>query len=323
VSRYVAAMPLLACLTAWCCAAFGSISTKTNDVDGDFVALNPQRNFQGVSPTDGATAILLVDTTDYALTRPATFQVRILSASTSGVTAQWKLAEHTSFSAAFTLETSERESVELTSNEGIGSTGVRVWADAAALVDSEPDNKYDGVNENNLYTFTVHYRGGRDYHRGDSNSAHQEVECSGAGTCDRSAGRCSCFAGYTGEACQRTTCPNDCSGHGVCQTLERFVADMGISGISYSGPENGPYDAEKSMGCLCDVGFRGADCSMIECPSGADPLLGGGGNGLDGNLNLAVAYDCSGRGKCDYSTGTCKCFSGYYGEACSEQTTLI
>merc|ERR1711981_1206900 len=26
--------------------------------------------------------------------------------------------------------------------------------------------------------------------------------------------------------------------------------------------------------------------------------------------------DCSGRGICDYSSGTCKCFSGYAGTAC-------
>jgi len=28
--------------------------------------------------------------------------------------------------------------------------------------------------------------------------------------------------------------------------------------------------------------------------------------------------DCSGRGICDYSSGTCKCFSGYAGTACEK-----
>ena len=35
-------------------------------------------------------------------------------------------------------------------------------------------------------------------------SAHQSVECSGAGLCDRHQGRCLCFDGYSGAACQRS-----------------------------------------------------------------------------------------------------------------------
>lgn len=43
-------------------------------------------------------------------------------------------------------------------------------------------------------------------------AAHALSECSNRGTCDRATGECSCFAGFTGSACQRTSCPNDCSG---------------------------------------------------------------------------------------------------------------
>lgn len=35
--------------------------------------------------------------------------------------------------------------------------------------------------------------------------AHQLAECSNAGICDRNTGKCRCFAGYEGEACQRRT----------------------------------------------------------------------------------------------------------------------
>ena len=35
-------------------------------------------------------------------------------------------------------------------------------------------------------------------------TAHQEVECSNAGLCDRSSGICNCFSGFTGRACQRS-----------------------------------------------------------------------------------------------------------------------
>jgi hypothetical protein len=34
----------------------------------------------------------------------------------------------------------------------------------------------------------------------------------------------------------------------------------------------------------------------------------------------AQGMDCSGRGKCDYTTGQCQCFKGFFGERCEEQT---
>lgn len=34
--------------------------------------------------------------------------------------------------------------------------------------------------------------------------AHQSVECSNAGVCDYTSGKCKCFAGFSGSACQRS-----------------------------------------------------------------------------------------------------------------------
>merc|ERR1711871_1556185 len=51
------------------------------------------------------------------------------------------------------------------------------------------------------------------------------VECSDKGICNREKGQCECFPGYTGAACQRTECPNDCSGHGSCQSNIKFAED--------------------------------------------------------------------------------------------------
>merc|ERR1719473_956569 len=54
-----------------------------------------------------------------------------------------------------------------------------------------------------------------------------DVECSDAGTCDRSTGVCQCHGGFEGRACQRTSCPNSCSGHGICQSNVKFAAENG------------------------------------------------------------------------------------------------
>jgi hypothetical protein len=60
------------------------------------------------------------------------------------------------------------------------------------------------VNLNDYYTFTLSYNEGGMFDLGDANTAHQEKECSGRGTCDGVSGKCSCHIGYTGMACERS-----------------------------------------------------------------------------------------------------------------------
>jgi hypothetical protein len=57
----------------------------------------------------------------------------------------------------------------------------------------------------------------------DPNTAHAEAECSNAGLCNRQTGRCECFQGYEGNACQRIACPNGCSGHGQCLSMQQLA----------------------------------------------------------------------------------------------------
>lgn len=107
------------------------------------------------------------------------------------------------------------------------------------------------------------------------------------------------------------------------------------------GNDNQAWDARSIYGCICDssweVGleanvtqspeFFGVDCSLRHCPSGDDPstesidetdcsekeAIGFRGIGEPGNL---CHVDCSNKGSCDYSTGLCTCFSGWYGANC-------
>lgn len=117
-----------------------------------------------------------------------------------------------------------------------------------------------------------------------TDEAHFYSECSGKGLCDRTSGTCACFDGYTGSACQRSVCPNSCSGRGVCRTIstiassalnKRFVSSTGGTNY-YQGVVNNfnyrLWDADKNSACVCDPGFTGPDCSMRECPRGDDPL---------------------------------------------------
>jgi len=146
----------------------------------------------------------------------------------------------------------------------------------------------------------------------NANDAHPVVECSNKGICDRKKGECVCFPNYDGIACERTVCPNKCSDAGVCFTESQLAAEAGpnpATDVTYTTP----WDAEKHVGCVCDLGRRGPDCSLIECPSGADVLKGFGNES---------GRDCSGRGLCDYTTGICGCFHGYYGTKCEFQTVL-
>jgi hypothetical protein len=136
-----------------------------------------------------------------------------------------------------------------------------------------------------------------------------DIECSDKGVCDGKSGECACFDGYEGIACQRTVCPENCNGHGTCQSL----ADIAVDDIPESTYSRA-WDGDKHFGCVCDSGFRGPDCSLIECPTGDDVMGGEGG---------AHGRDCSGRGICDYSSGVCECFSGFVGTRCESQTTLV
>jgi hypothetical protein len=94
------------------------------------------------------------------------------------------------------------------------------------------------------------------------------MECSNKGKCDRTTGECQCYDGYDGVACQRASCPgfpNSCSGHGVCKTIEQLAS-------ADNGNVYKLWDRKTTMGCACDKGYSGPDCSQRDCKYGVDPL---------------------------------------------------
>merc|ERR1712100_635419 len=87
-------------------------------------------------------------------------------------------------------------------------------------------------------------------------------ECANKGTCDRTTGQCACFPGYEGEGCTRTSCPDNCNGHGRCRTFGDDYAE------TYSA-----WDLHHTQYCDCDSGYSGPSCAQRDCPRGADPVL--------------------------------------------------
>lgn len=109
---------------------------------------------------------------------------------------------------------------------------------------------------------------------------HKYAECSNRGLCDRDTGECECFPGYEGKGCARTTCPNDCSGHGRCkyiedlpfqQTPQQFDTGSFFPQKAHSfGDAYKNWDAMKTRGCECDPEWGDVDCSKRMCQYGND-----------------------------------------------------
>jgi hypothetical protein len=88
---------------------------------------------------------------------------------------------------------------------------------------------------------------------------HSYTECGSKGLCDRKAGECKCFDGFTGVGCRRMSCDDDCSGHGTCETIG--------DAASYTG-----WDSAMITQCVCDPGYEGVNCASRMCKKGDDPM---------------------------------------------------
>lgn len=99
-------------------------------------------------------------------------------------------------------------------------------------------------------------------HATSNNTAHAALtECSNMGVCDRTTGLCSCRSGFTGEACQRLVCQDDCNGRGRCMSMRDAAAVIDGDSLEFEGVYEG-WDADMIHGCLCDEGWEGYDCSL-------------------------------------------------------------
>jgi hypothetical protein len=93
---------------------------------------------------------------------------------------------------------------------------------------------------------------------------------------------------FTLAAMADASCPNACSGNGICGAQDK---------------------------CSCYQNWQGADCSSRTCPSTlawADTA--------DGTNQAHYYAECGNKGICDRKSGECKCFDGYEGKGCRRST---
>jgi len=113
--------------------------------------------------------------------------------------------------------------------------------------------------------------------------------CSNNGLCRN--GTCDCFIGFIGDDCSMGPyggeCPNACSGHGACTIVSEVFLPAEIADVHGDGMLSG------SIGCMCDEGWEGVDCTLRSCPN-----------------------DCSGNGACAQN-GSCYCYHNWAGADCS------
>jgi len=122
---------------------------------------------------------------------------------------------------------------------------------------------------------------------------HRYAECSNRGICNRDTAECECFPGYEGKGCQRTSCPNDCSGHGRCKYIQQlpygavsadYFPDKSYWTFLTQDAHTFDYfswDKQKTRGCVCDPEYGDIDCSKRMCQYGTDVM--------DQRINLASA----------------------------------
>ena len=117
------------------------------------------------------------------------------------------------------------------------------------------------------------------------------AECSGAGTCDRLSGDCTCEIWAAGKACEKMACvvtgKTLCSGQGQCLAISQWAPHSrdengNLRGITYTETDT-TWDANRIYGCMCDrniykgpksgnvVDAFGYACSRHICPHGDIP----------------------------------------------------
>ena len=146
------------------------------------------------------------------------------------------------------------------------------------------------------------------------------AECSNRGLCEPDTGVCTCASfvassggtygssdGAGGEGL-RGDCGNAVTTPTTCPFVEVNSVNIACAGSMETA--SGTCDGT-SFECACHSGYTAWDCSLFTCPTGTAWF----DEATSPNTAHAVA-ECSNRGLCDRTAGTCLCQPGFTGTAC-------
>uniref|UniRef100_A0A8D0CJV7 Teneurin-4 n=1 Tax=Scleropages formosus TaxID=113540 RepID=A0A8D0CJV7_SCLFO len=129
-------------------------------------------------------------------------------------------------------------------------------------------------------------------------------QCSGHGAYLADTGTCSCDPNWTGHDCSTEICASDCSGHGVCVSGS-CRCDEGWTGAGCDQrschPRCDEHGTCKDGRCECSPGWNGEHCTIEGCPG----LCNGNGRCTLGNNGWYCVCQLGWRGTgCDMSMET-------------------
>lgn len=142
---------------------------------------------------------------------------------------------------------------------------------------------------------------------------------------------CFCTAGWTGHACERKRCPDDCSGRGrcvdgACQCIDGYSGPSCSEGRCEPGCVHG--DCGADFACICGAGWTGVACDKPlpcwapEAPppatSSARRLAAEAASPPRREARLSIApKPCGEHGVC--RDGLCFCDAPWFGLQCERQ----
>ena len=160
----------------------------------------------------------------------------------------------------------------------------------------------------------------------EHDEGHYFMECSNQGKCDRNTGRCLCYPGFTGNACWRMECPNQCSGRGTCETVDdlRLLDPPQITaftvqttaGSTTLSPSHDP-TSTVAAGDVMLLGPKRTRATVHEAAATSITLTEAAPDSLPfGTLAWHVPkYELWD----NYKAMACKCDPGFTGHSCSER----